>query len=724
MRVVGSFIGARRGRLGLLAGLAIALTALLSASASDAATARAKGIDVSNYQNTINWPKVAKAGYRFAFGKATEGTSYNDKTYTTNRNGSEAAGLVFGGYHFARPGGKNLASATANAIKQANHFLTIAGPQPGELPPVLDLEATGNLGKQRLLAWTLAWLGQITARTGVEPFLYTSPLFWKGHLGDSPAAAAAGTGLWVAHWTSKSNPQVPAQNWNGSGWRFWQWTNCLSVPGIKHCTDGDRMNGTKLSAVTIEPYPSGLPVLSIPPTIVGPPQAGKLLAAVPGTWEGGKPLTFTYQWRRCDAAGANCATITGATGETYRPVSDDVGHALTVIVSATSPAGTDTATAVPTAAVSPAGSSTGAVPTNLKLPVIAGLAQNGQVLSSSVGTWTGSPTKFTYRWRRCNAGGTSCIAIPHATKSKRTLSPDDIGSTLSLVVTATGKGGSASATAAPTDLVVAAPLPAVSTGSQTVKRGIAGNLQTLDGRATVTWQPGAVPVGKTVSLTPFTGTLQIPGSEVSLSVPGLSPKGFPWPLDLMYAQQQASRTVLGYSTDGKVYHSVPPLQPAQLPPGTSVGWYVDPNRLTHVLTRTPFQVGMFKQGAWGDPTYTAPTGPALKTQTAFRAAPHPADHSLVLLTRIAVHSQAKMSASVAGPHGISVPIIGKGSRFGSALKVGSFELVQAYRRKPGSMQVRLRLNARLLPHGKFSLRVFAVDPWGRRSHLTLRFRYP
>ena len=100
---------------------------------------------------------------------------------------------MFGAYHFARPAGKSLAGVTASAIKQANHFLAVAGPQPGELPPVLDLEKTGNLSKQRLLAWTLAWLGQIDARTGVEPFLYTSPLFWKGNLGDSTAAAAAGT---------------------------------------------------------------------------------------------------------------------------------------------------------------------------------------------------------------------------------------------------------------------------------------------------------------------------------------------------------------------------------------------------------------------------------------------------------------------------------------------------------------------------------------------------
>jgi GH25 family lysozyme M1 (1,4-beta-N-acetylmuramidase) len=716
---VGFDIGARGGRLGLLACLVIALTALLFTSASDAATTtRAKGLDVSNFQGTINWAKVAKAGYRFAFGKATEGTNYNDKTYTANRNGSEAAGLVFGAYHFARPSGANVAAATASAIKQANHFLVVAGPQPGELPPVLDLEKTGSLSRARLLAWTLAWLGQIYARTGVQPFLYTSPLFWKNSLGNSTAAAAAGTGLWVAHWTSSGKPTVPAQNWNGSGWKFWQWTNCVSVPGIKHCSDGDRMNGTKLASVAIDPYPAGLPLLSTPPTIVGGPQVGQLLAAVPGTWEGGKPLTFTYQWRLCDAAGTTCTAISGSTGESYRPVSTDVGHSLKVVVTATSATGPATATTIASATVSPAGTRPGARPTNIKAPQILGNPQDGQVLTTSVGGWTGSPTKFTYRWRRCNATGTSCLAIPHANGPRRTLTPDDIGSTLSLVVTATGKGGSASATTAPTGVVVAAPLPPVSIGTQTVRRGVAGNLQTDDGRATVTWQPGAVPVGKTVSLTTFGGTVNVPGTEVALSVPGLSSKGFKWPLDLSYAKPQTGRTVLGYSTDGRVYHSIPP----QLPAGMAVGWYVDSSNLTHVLTRTPFQIAQFKQGAWGDPTYTSPNGPSLGKQTAFQALPHPSDQTVLLTTRLAVHSQARISASVTGPHGVPVAILGKGSRFGARLRVGSFDAVQSYRRKPGSLQIHLRLNARGLRPGSYSFRVVAVDPWNRRSRLTLRFR--
>jgi GH25 family lysozyme M1 (1,4-beta-N-acetylmuramidase) len=700
----------------------VASFALLPAGASAGAT-RAKGLDVSNWNGTIKWGAVAAAGYRFAFGKATEGTKYVDATYTANRNGSEAAGLVFGAYHFARPAGGTVAAATASAIAQADHFLAVAAPQPGELPPVLDLEATGNLPKSRLLTWTLAWLEEVDARIGVSPFVYTSPIFWNARLGNSTAAAAAGTRLWIAHWTRASQPWVPAQNWNGNGWTFWQWTNCVRVRGIKHCADADRMNGKKLSSVVIAPYPLGPPVLSVPPTLVGAPVAGQVLAAVPGIWEGGKPLEFSYEWRRCDAAGANCVPITGATAETYRPVSADVGHSLDVVATATSASGSATAVTPPSAAVSPAGTPSSARPTNLAPPQIVGTAQAGQTLTSSVGTWTGAPRKFAYRWRRCDAAGTSCIAIPRATQSHYTLTPDDIGSALSLVVTATGAGGAASATAPPTGVVVAAPLPPVSIGSQTVRRGIAGNVQTEDGRANVTWQPGAVGVGRIVSLAAFTGALTVPGSEVSLTVPRLSSKGFRWPLDVGYSQPQPRATVLGYSTDGKAYHVVPALQPAELPPGTVVGWYVDSNSRTHVLTRTPLQLALFKKGAWGDPSYTSANGPALAAQVPLEVLPHPSDRSILLATRVAVHSQAKISASVTGG-GTTVPILGRGSRLGVRLRAGAFRLAQVYRPRPGAMSVRLRLNARGWRPGAYRLRIVALDPWGRRSTLTLRFRYP
>ena len=150
---------------------------------------------------------------------------------------------------------------------------------------------------------------------------------------------------------------MPALNWGGLGWTFWQWTDCSNVPGIAHCVDGDRLNGTDPSRVTIPPYPSGTPAVSSAPTVVGTAQAGAKLAGVPGVWSGGKPVTFTYQWQSCDAAGLTCAPIPGATLETYTPTATDVGHALVLTVTAASSEGPAVASSLPTLAIAPAGSS-------------------------------------------------------------------------------------------------------------------------------------------------------------------------------------------------------------------------------------------------------------------------------------------------------------------------------------------------------------------------------
>jgi hypothetical protein len=71
-----------------------------------------------------------------------------------------------------------------------------------------------------------------------------------------------------------------------------------------------------------------------PPTVVGTPARGSTLSADRGRWAGG-PSSFTYQWNHCDAAGANCAPIAGAVGQTYVPGAADAGARLTVTVTAT-----------------------------------------------------------------------------------------------------------------------------------------------------------------------------------------------------------------------------------------------------------------------------------------------------------------------------------------------------------------------------------------------------
>ena len=58
------------------------------------------GIDVSHYQGDIDWASIEKQGIDFAYIKATEGSSYVDEYYETNRNKAEEAGMRIGFYHF------------------------------------------------------------------------------------------------------------------------------------------------------------------------------------------------------------------------------------------------------------------------------------------------------------------------------------------------------------------------------------------------------------------------------------------------------------------------------------------------------------------------------------------------------------------------------------------------------------------------------------------------
>ena len=92
-----------------------------------------------------------------------------------------------------------------------------------------------------------------------------------------------------------------------------------------------------------------------PPTTSGNAQVGRTLTADPGSWSGSEPITYAYQWRRCDAAGDNCQDLPGADAKSYSPTSSDAGATLLVTVTASNSAGSDTAHSSPTATVAEAG---------------------------------------------------------------------------------------------------------------------------------------------------------------------------------------------------------------------------------------------------------------------------------------------------------------------------------------------------------------------------------
>lgn len=174
------------------------------------------------------------------------------------------------------------------------------------------------------------------------------------------------------------------------------------------------------------------------PSISGTAQVGQDLKTSNGSWSGTTPLTFNYDWRRCDSSGNNCSSINvHSDNQTYTVVDGDSGHTLRVVVTASNAAGSAQATSKATSVV------TVGPPVYATLPQISGSAQVGQTLTTSNGTWAGNPTSYTYQWQRCDSTGSSdCIPIPGATGSTYKTTSDDLNHTIRAEVTAKNTAGS------------------------------------------------------------------------------------------------------------------------------------------------------------------------------------------------------------------------------------------------------------------------------------------
>ncbi len=194
------------------------------------------------------------------------------------------------------------------------------------------------------------------------------------------------------------------------------------------------------------PPPPPPPANTVLPVISGSAQQGQTLTVSNGSWTN-SPSSYSYQWQRCTSS---CSPISGATSSSYTAQAADLGDTLKATVTASNNGGSGSATSNPTTAVQPA---TTPPPANTVLPVISGSAQQGQTLTVSNGSWTNSPSSYSYQWQRCTS---SCSPISGATSSSYTAQAADLGDTLKATVTASNNGGSGSATSNPTAAVQSA----------------------------------------------------------------------------------------------------------------------------------------------------------------------------------------------------------------------------------------------------------------------------
>jgi len=177
------------------------------------------GIDVSRYQETIDWESVkamdvegVKLG--FSFIKATEGLSSEDRFFKRNWKKTKDAGLARGAYHFF--------IATKSGKAQAEHFIKTVKLQPGDLPPVLDVERTFGVPYSKVRERVREWLVTVENYYGVRPIIYANVDFYqqilKDEFDDYP--------LWVAHYLQKEKPRIYRP------WHFWQYSEQGHVNGI------------------------------------------------------------------------------------------------------------------------------------------------------------------------------------------------------------------------------------------------------------------------------------------------------------------------------------------------------------------------------------------------------------------------------------------------------------------------------------------------------------
>lgn len=188
------------------------------------------GIDVSKYQSFIDWGSVKEMRVNnvhisFAFIKATEGLGNVDKQFKRNWKKAAEAGVTRGAYHFFL--------CTKSGKNQAKNFISNVHLQPGDLPPVLDIEQLYGVKPEKMRTEVKDWLTIVGDYYKVKPIIYTYvnfySMFLQGQFDDYP--------LWAAHYLEKDKPRITRS------WMFWQHSERGRVNGITKPVDFNVFNG-------------------------------------------------------------------------------------------------------------------------------------------------------------------------------------------------------------------------------------------------------------------------------------------------------------------------------------------------------------------------------------------------------------------------------------------------------------------------------------------------
>ncbi len=188
------------------------------------------GIDVSKYQNIINWKELKNMNVEgikigFVFIKATEGISLVDDQFRRNWTEAESENIPKGAYHFF--------VSNRNAKKQADNFIQIVNLKKGDMPPVLDVEKSHGVSIKEMQKGVKEWLTAVEDYYKVRPVIYTNLDFYQRYF----QTGFEEYPLWIAHYLQPDKPRIEKD------WMFWQHSEKGRVDGIKAPVDFDVFYG-------------------------------------------------------------------------------------------------------------------------------------------------------------------------------------------------------------------------------------------------------------------------------------------------------------------------------------------------------------------------------------------------------------------------------------------------------------------------------------------------
>jgi prepilin-type N-terminal cleavage/methylation domain-containing protein len=222
------------------------------------------------------------------------------------------------------------------------------------------------------------------------------------------------------------------------------------------------------------------------PTVSGTLNPGQTLTATKGSWSYTETPLYSYQWQVSDDNGDTWADVAGATSSGYHLTTADNGNRYRIKVTAANSGASVTAFSAPTAVVAMPG-----LPQASALPTISGSPTTVGTLGATTGTWTNSPTSYSYQWRRCDAGGASCADIASAVGATYGPVAADTGHKLRVRVTATNAAGATSAVSGASAAITGNPpanlsLPTIS-GTPQEGSTLSGTAGTWGGSSGITY---------------------------------------------------------------------------------------------------------------------------------------------------------------------------------------------------------------------------------------------